>query len=356
MRIIFFNEFSLSQNNSAGITVRDLFGDDVCYNSLQIVYSNKHITVQEKDVIILEAIIGASSFLKLLNIIKKKKADVIYTTGNSIRALALLSFVKIVTQIPILVHYFDNWREIGHPSLKNILLRIINGKKELALVIGDEMGEHYKNKYKGEYVALMVGSAVINKRIYDATKNNKVFLYAGGFHLGRGLALLDIERGLVHANTQDIKLRILTFKSDYDKYGSLFNPAITEFITDVPHEEIAFYYNTSDVLLFVEPAPEGELTFLKYSMSTKIPEYLASGLPVICYAHPDIASTHYFEKTHSAYVIKEISDLQKAIDSLNDKQKTEEVIKQAQLAVQKDFNRDNQRKLLYDTLSRIIGK
>lgn len=355
MKIVFFNEFNLFKNNSAGITVRDLFEEDVCRRSLQIVYQFGTITCEKEGVCLSKDKISYKSLYKVIRMLKNERADVIYTTGNSIRALFVLCILHLFTHLPVLVHYFDNWREYRHPAVTNFLLRIINGKKEISLVISDEMGHHYKDVFHGEYVTLMVGSGDSVKR--NTLHNSGVyrFLYAGGFHLGRVNALLQFEKALTELRDNNIKLLIVTFKKDYEQFGHLFNPDITEFKVDVPHSELNQYYNVSQALLFVEPAPKESILFLKYSMSTKIPEYLCSGLPILCYAHPDIAPTHYFQKTESAIVVTQEKELVQSIKSIFNRDIIKNTVESAQLAARRDFSKERQHIILRNTLERVAG-
>lgn len=356
MRLVFFNEFNLFRNNSSGITVRSLFGDEVCRESLQIVLRRKDLFIEQNGICLIKTKLGFISFLKMIRAIKHYDADALYTTGNSIRALLLLSLIKILLNIPILVHYFDNWREVGRYSIKNILLKIISGKKEMALVISDEMGLHYKEKYKGDYITLMVGTSNNVLKMSSESLNEIVFLYAGGFHLGRVNALLEIEKEILSIKSYNVKLIIATFSNDYKQFHDQFNSNITHFYVDIPHEKVDELYRTAQVLLFVEPAPEDKMTFLKYSMSTKIPEYLSSGIPILCYAHSDIAPTSYFKRTQSAFVVTDRKELKNTILNICEKRNVDTIVDNAKEAAYRDFSINTQRKLLYGALDRIINK
>ena len=354
MRLVFFNEFDLFQNNSAGITVRSLFGDEVCRESLQVVSRSKYLFVEQNGKCLIKKKRGFISFLKMIRAIKHYNPDVLYTTGNSISALLLLSLIKITLNIPILVHYFDNWRETGHCSIKNFLLKVISGKKELALVISDEMGLHYKEKYQGDYITLMVGTCNNALKISSESLKEIVFLYAGGFHLGRVDALLEIEKELQSIKSFNVILIIATFSNDYEQFHNQFDSKITHFYVDIPHEKVDELYKTAQVLLFVEPAPEDKMTFLKYSMSTKIPEYLSSGIPILCYAHSDIAPTSYFKRTHSAFVVSDRKDLKTTILNICEKRNVSTIVENAKVAANRDYSINTQRQLLYGAIDRIV--
>ena len=350
MNILFINEFDLNRNNSAGITVRDLFGEEICNNSMQVSIISGNIIIKKKERILYKSCLNICSVNTSISLINEEQADIIYTTGNSPKMLSYLLAIKHRTRIPIIFHYFDNWRETKRAFLKNLLLKLINGNHEVAFVISDPMNNHYKKKYHGSYTTLMVGSGKPIER-KKRKQNEFVFMYAGGFHLGRGEALARFE-SILKKTAENCRLEIITFKSDYQRFHERFDENYTSFIIDVNHSDIQQYYEHADALLFVEPAPDNSLCFLKYSMSTKIPEYLASGLPIICISIDGVAPYEYFKTTQSAYLATNEEDTQKCIQwIIQSPIENKRIIDNARLAVARDFDRTKQREILFHVLS-----
>lgn len=357
MKVALFNEFDTEKNNSAGITVRDLFGEDYCQKTLRVSVITSHIKAQKDGTTVFDSRFGYNGIIEIKNILKNESIDAIYSTGNSLKMLAFLAYIRLATKIPIIIHYFDNWRETRHPFITNQLLRLISGKKEKAFVISDMMGAHYREKYHGEYTTLMVGSnscSVVKNNMHTDDGTIR-FLYAGGFHLSRGDALLKFEQCLRERSKCNLRLDIVTFQADYEKYYNRFDSTITTFHVDISHEMISAYYQKADALLFVEPAPDECLMFLKYSMSTKIPEYLVSGLPILCISKPGIAPYEYFRKTGTALLATNKKEVYDAIDILVDDQKRiNEMVEKAKLTGHRDFDRDHQRNILMNTIESMV--
>lgn len=355
MKVLFVNQFDLFINNSAGITVRDLFGYDYCKKMPKLCIKNDMVFYKKDDEEQLFSF-GLNKWKQIIEHIKNDKPDIVYSTASASKILIFLIFIKMKLNIPVLMHYYDNWREIGSYRIKNALLYLLNGFHERALVISDEMNTYYHQKYHGNYTTLMVGTANI---AYDRKQKNNngniELLYAGGLHLGRASALSEIEKA-INNHCKDVQLIIATFKNGdgYDKYHSLFDETQTKFLVDIPHEEMENYYTNVDALLFVESAPEDKLNYLRYSMSTKIPEYLSSGLPIICYAKPGIACYEYFKRTKTALLATTSDEL---IDAINRVQRNlvDDIVENARASAKRDFDHDTQQVLLKQVMEEMIN-
>jgi hypothetical protein len=357
-KIAFVNEFDLNRNNSAGITVRDLFGEELCEDSLQICLLGGEVVASKHSVILYKSKMNYRAIVDTIKIIKNEKVDVIYTTGNSLKMLTYLFLIRINAKVPILFHYFDNWRESRHPVCTNVLLRLINGKHEQAFVISEEMKEHYQNRYDGNYSVLMVGSpnSVNNGTINSGNKGKFYFLYAGGVHLGRVNALLEFEETLRDHNING-KLIIATFNKDYEENVNKFDEDYTTFLVDIDHHQIANCYAEANALLFVEPAPINQTLFLKYSMSTKIPEYLSSGLPIICISRPGIACYEYFKRNNCAYLATNRDEIETSIYYVtHSDEENKSKVSNALVAALRDFDREKQRDELFRVINQVCSK
>jgi len=107
-------------------------------------------------------------------------------------------------------------------------------------------------------------------------------------------------------NIQNIELIIYTKPSDWNnvrlkfieypfiKYGGFFNTTET---LNILYEH--------DYLIFLESFDIGVKKYTKLSISTKIPEYLCLGKPIIAIGPSDIASINYLNKNDVALVLDE---------------------------------------------------
>ncbi len=355
MKILFINQFDLFEKNSAAITVRDLFGDSICKKMPRVNIEGNKVYIEDEKCTE-EYSFDYSEWNRIIRVLKKFKADIIYTTASASKILALLIYLKYRTRTPVLMHYFDNWREIGHVNMKNGLLKLLGGSHERALVISDEMNNYYSKRYHGNYTTLMIGTIKQGEKRHADHYTNRVkrIMYAGGLHLGRAQALSEVEK-IINSTFDCVKLVIATFSQGegYNKYHELFDETKTEFLLDVCHSDMEAYYDKADALLFIETAPEDQLNYLRYSMSTKIPEYLSSGIPILCYAKPGIASYEYFKRTSTALLASTTEEVKKYITEITSTS-FPEMVARAKKAAHNDFDHESQQKKLLNVMDEII--
>lgn len=225
----------------------------------------------------------------------------------------------------------DNWRETMFVDNKytkpfhyllNRTVKKIEKRMKKGLVISEKMGHEYNKKYKVDYVAIM-NSVDTTVNIGDVSYDNKkeiIFTYAGGLHLGRYMQLLEIQNRIADFNNKssgvNISLVIYTSKSNQDNYQKLFENSITKFKDYLPHEQVSEIYEEADVLVHIESFDKKTIEYTKYSMSTKIPEYMASGKPILCYAPENIAVYEYINYTKTGICVSNDHALLAAVTSL----------------------------------------
>ena len=354
MKVLFINETDIFRNNSSGIAIRDLFGEQYCSNSYILGIYDGEFHFQKGKTLIWKKKFKYITFINVLLKMRKIDFDIAYTTGSSVKMLVFLSMLRIITKKPILVHYFDNWREIGKKRIKNILLSVIEKNNSTSLVISEEMKKHYSLTYGGKYEVLMVGTMNSDTVSTVFKDGKKTLMYAGGLHLGREKALLEIEN-TIKKNGLQMSIELYTFESDYKKYANLFDNSITKIHVDILHNDIIAKYKEADALLFVEMGYGSDINFLQYSMSTKVPEYLSIGVPIVCYAREDIAVTQYFLRNNAALVATRKEQLLDTLITLDNKEYVLSIVSNAVVASNRDFNRTRQRKILFETMNRIIN-
>ena len=65
----------------------------------------------------------------------------------------------------------------------------------------------------------------------------------------------------------------------------------------------------ADFLLHVESFDEDDINFFKYSLSTKIPEYLSVGRPIICYGPKNVGTVEYLNNRKLGIVSDDVEEL-----------------------------------------------
>ena len=234
--------------------------------------------------------------------------------------------------IPIVPHFMDNWSashryrpDVFPTHLKSTQkwLKKLYTRAKCGITISEKMAEEYEKRWKIKHYFLMNAVKVSDFRCeFNPEKAVKVFSYAGGLHLNRYKSLLEVAKTLEKVNQNkgtDLTLKIYTDSKSKSLYSDYFSDVkCVEFLPAVSHDDIMSIYNSSDSLVHIETFDEEQREFIKYSLSTKISEYLATGKPIFLYAPEDIFVNQYLKKNEVAYVASSPKELYDVIESLVD--------------------------------------
>lgn len=267
---------------------------------------------------------------ELLEKVRKFSPDVVYTLGSSIFSLRLANYFSTSFEIPIVLHHMDNWREttysnsrlLKYPRIKLLEeLDKVESKMNFGMTISEEMARAYEKLSGKKYLSLMHTVKPVNEPV-ELQNLNKIInlVYAGGLHLERWRALKQVEEAISEADFKNTEVNLVVFtkKNDKEKYEKQFDDKIVKFKDFLPHNEVLKIYEIADVLIHVESFDPKIVSFTKYSLSTKIPEYMASGRPILCFAPKMIASSNYIMESNCGISVSNYNDLVQAVEHLVD--------------------------------------
>lgn len=271
--------------------------------------------------------------------ISDQKPDLIYVIPYGKRILNLTLSLYKTYDIPVITHLMDDWpTTIYSGSYATLLQRKVTIDKfekllELSrsvFVISEAMKNEYETRYPNMKFTVFMNAPQI--RLTKSTipcSINKV-ICIGSLHLNRWQTLLELCKMIAH-NQQHLSINI--YSNDWDKVKHHFDAF--NFIQRkevIAPEKITNELQQYDALLFLESFDPGVKTYTKFSISTKIPEYLGAQKPIIAIGPSDIASISYLKKNNAALVLDESNQKHwKSILllSLNDELKLQTVINQA---------------------------
>ena len=264
----------------------------------------------------------------IISILKQEKfvPDIIYTFGGRFGVHNVVYKLSKYYKCPVCVHYMDNWRETlfsNTPNCFNLNRKInisierIEKLGKYSLVISPLMEKKYKELYHGNYKVLMNSIDIADSKDSEIEfDHNKIkFVYAGGLHLNRYQALLDIQAAIAKSSI-DPNLLIYTSDDNRRKYQALFNPKVTIFREFLPHDRVNEIYSEADVLVHMESFDKVKQLYTKYSLSTKIPEYMFSGKPILCYASRELAVSQYITRCKAGLCCDNKTELDAAVKKL----------------------------------------
>lgn len=173
------------------------------------------------------------------------------------------------------------------------------------------------NKYREElgydsYLAINMSDDLKDSSLKCENKDF-IFTYAGSLYYGRDLILAQIAQAIKRYNdsSDGIKCRLEIYSNQIlegDALAMLSIENACAYKGSLNRDELKIQFNKSDALVFVESFNEEQIEKVKYSLSTKVPEYLSLEKPILAVGPRDIASMEYLKDvSFCAYSENEIS-------------------------------------------------
>lgn len=304
-------------------------------------HANNTIKVESSKSLLLRSII--TPWLDLLNYkispqfliwLQEFKPDIVYSTLGNIRFVRLSSTLSQLFSVPVVPHFMDDWLStysVKGRSFLTILQRTIikaetrrlMHRVPLGFAICEAMANEYSQLYNRKFYSFMNPVEIYAQRnIARFTDKNKSvrFVYVGGLHLSRYENLSQISkiiRGLKN-DGQDIELRIYAPKKDLDQYGSFLKKAGATICGSLSPDEVHNVLCECDVAIHVESFSKKHSLYTRLSVSTKIPQYFAAGLPVLAFGPSDVASCRYVADSDCGILVgnHHLGNLARAISKL----------------------------------------
>lgn len=263
--------------------------------------------------------------------IKAFAPQVIYTVGETVTALRLAYVISKKLEIPIVIHFMDNWKHsvewASNPLLKGYQRRLSKycdlccSRSTNCIAIGDRMAEIYKQENGIPHSVIMnsvdVSAFSCESRESDGTLR---FVYAGGLHLGRDQALRAIGECIdciCKETGSQADFSIYTSSENIETHAEQFKHLKnTRICNAVPHERIIEVYKQSDILVHVESSELECNEFFKFSVSTKISEYLATGRTILFFGPKNISLFGFLAQNKLAYTVSDTHELRKVITEM----------------------------------------
>ena len=241
--------------------------------------------------------------------IEEFEPDAIYTLLGNIRLTRLAYSLSKRLNIPVVPHFMDDWlatysvpgKSNGgrvHRFLLEFAVSKLFSRTKFAMAISDKMKEEYSCRFSTQFFTFMnpVNEIKAEREYAFSENNNFRFIYFGGLHLGRLKVLrqlaeilksladdgYSLELKIYAPYGEASEIKVLESKYQFIKYGGYLdyvnsNAIISEFSIGIQLE--SFDSNIKK--------------YTRLSLSTKIPQYLAAGLPILAVAPDDIASSEY---------------------------------------------------------------
>jgi len=256
--------------------------------------------------------------------------EVLYTQASSLEDILFCLEVKKYTGKPLIFHMMDDWpATLDRKGLlanhwrdkTDEMLRILLANTDVAMSISDYMAEEYRRRYGKNFVTfhnpIDLNFWKKDQRQAYGLNESPTILYAGRIGLGIDGSLKNIARAVNKVNRKfNSKLRFVIQTLEAPEWIADFEDV--EHQDFVAYEELPKVFAETDFLILPYDFDEESIKFIKYSMPTKAPEYMASGTPIIIFSPEDTALVQYAKEYGWASMVTDskVSSLSETISSL----------------------------------------
>lgn len=235
--------------------------------------------------------------------------------------IQLLLFIQnLITEIniPLVTHIMDDWPQkiLGtKPASYSIILPILCrlfDNADLNLSISTKMSIAFAQRFNSFFypISNFIGSDEIKESVSNniptiKVRPNFVIRYCGSITPDMQLqSLLDIALAVKELqNELPITLEIFThsrFKQNTQQFRKIKKVSISFFTPDDDYNQ---RLREADLLIIAANFDNNSLNYIRYSLANKLPEIMASGVPILAYGPLESATIEYIYNGKWAYTV-----------------------------------------------------
>lgn len=193
---------------------------------------------------------------------------------------------------------------INHKEYERYFEKAIRYSKSV-IVISPKMRKEYEKRYQKQMIEMM-NSVSLNINTNNI-RDNHLFVYAGNIRLNRWKVLIEFAKAihmidplntLFICTPDEVQKKVLNAFGECKNiiYGGSLNPI-----------ELREKFSRCGYVVHVEAFDKTNKEITRYSLSTKIPEYMASGALMIAIGPDDIASMEYISEKNVGICINSLT-------------------------------------------------
>lgn len=259
---------------------------------------------------------------KLNEWLSMQRPDVILFVPNDYQLIyPIATYVSQRLGIPIVPYFMDDAFYYGLfvSPIDYLRRRMIRKSASVVLktcddilTIGPKMSSEYERRLKKNCIELM-NSVYPNQAppFFEKKDDKSTFelVYAGNLHSNRWRTIIKIGE-VIRDKGLKIRLKVYTKSALTARVQQrLSKTASIQMCGGLKPDEVEAVLKRADGLLFVESFDRKSKASTKYSLSTKIPEYLNSHKPILAYGPGDISSIDYLRENKLAITCSRKRDI-----------------------------------------------
>ncbi|MGW1060274.1 glycosyltransferase family protein [Micromonospora rubida] len=252
--------------------------------------------------------------------LREQRPQVVYATLGSIRQMRLAVLAARECGVPLVPHFMDDWpttlytdRQTFGVARRALLagVREVVRHSSYGLGISEPMAREYQRRYGLSFAAF--GNCVDPADFADRpgpvrpAADGAVLdlVYVGGLHLDRWRSLRRVGEAVGRLAAEGLRARLTVHAPPQDlaRYGERLGLPGVRLGRSLASDEVAVVLRRADVLVHVESFAEEHRHYTRYSLSTKIPQYLAAGRPVLGFGPAELASMAHLDAAGAGAVV-----------------------------------------------------
>jgi len=293
--------------------------------------SLKKILIAQKSLLrLFRDLIWATNFWKtdtLKNWCINQSPDYIFFVGGPGKFSYNVSlYISNLLAIPLVTFFTDDY--LIYPLKKNIFDYIqywrishfykkIVKNSSLCFTIGEMMSKEYSDYFNKDFYSIMNSIEIGD---YCENKNNSTQLivsYFGSIHTDRWKMIIRLAEFFNMNKFNNIKIKVYVASVPEEKILNDFESSGVIYMGALFGEDLKNAMLNSDILLHVECNNIYSKSITKLSVSTKMPEYLALGKPILGFGPKDVASMKVLSDNGIGVVISPDQENYQNIQDIN---------------------------------------
>ena len=305
---------------------------------------------------------------KTIEEIKSFKPDLIYTLGGSAWVCEVCCSISKKLNVPVVMHSMDDHIHSRYRS-NSIADRILRKRfyaatKEIyksakvGIAIGPKMAEEYEKEFGIRFYWAMNSIEAVHYHPPVYSQQIRL-IFSGGVHGGRDITLaklIDYINTYNQSKGGEGKKVILEIYTNPRGVAQLrkFNSENIIINQYVPREKIFENLSRATMLLHVESFDKTYQEYFRLSMSTKIPEYLSVGRPILFLGPAGMGTGDYLEENSVAFCVVSAQQCGDVFDRLNQAQ-IDDMCQRALALVEANHRIDKTQRNIMDAFKCALG-
>lgn len=258
----------------------------------------------------------------LINWIEEQKPTCIFVAIGSGKFLYNMALrISKNYHLPIYTYICDDFYSMKvQKSILGLLWKKLLVKKTWELLnntttivsICDELRDYYSKEFNRPAVTVMTGTSFEVAENITIKEKVTSIRYFGKLSINRYKSMADICRVVDEINAEtgkDYSVEIYCGEISTDIINEFRNIHSAKFCGFVTGEIFKEKFYSSDILIHVEAFDEASIDRVKYSVSTKIADSLASGITLFAYGPENVASIRHLIRNKAGIVVSEKNEI-----------------------------------------------